>query len=132
MTGEKISQAKNGAIDFLRSGTQRGYATALAAFADRAAMVCDPTIQSAAFERKAKAVRMGIVGGSTNLAAGLDLACKFESLAAVVVVTGGQPNSPEATRQLWQSKPHSLLISTGVQAVVSGDYQTLTNPISSI
>ena len=95
MTGEKISQAKNGAIDFSRSATQRGYATALAVFADRAAMVCDPTVQAAAFEKKVKAVHVGIVGGSTNLAAGLALAVKFESLAAVVVVTDGQPNSPQ-------------------------------------
>jgi len=95
MTGDKISQAKNGAIDFSRSATQGGYATGLAVFADRAAMVCDPTVQSDAFERKVAAVRVGIVGGSTNLAAGLDLACKFKELSAVVVVTDGQPSSPE-------------------------------------
>lgn len=95
MAGDKISQAKSGAIDFSRSATQRGYATGLAVFADRAAMVCDPTVQTAAFEKKIKAVRVGIVGGSTNLSAGLDLACKFRELAAVVVVTDGQPNSCE-------------------------------------
>ena len=95
MTGDKIFQAKNGAIDFSKSATQRGYATGLAIFADRAAMVCDPTVQSAAFEKKINAVRVGIVGGSTNLTAGLDLAGKFKVLAAVVVVTDGQPNSCE-------------------------------------
>lgn len=95
MTGDKILQAKNGAVDFSRSATQRGYATGLAVFADRAAMVCDPTVQSADFERKVAAVRIGIVGGTTNLAAGLDLAGKFTALAAVVVVTDGQPNSSE-------------------------------------
>jgi Ca-activated chloride channel family protein len=93
MTGNKLSQAKNGAIDFSRSATQRGYATGLAVFADRAAMVCDPTVQSAAFETKIAAVQVGIVGGSTNLASGLDLAGKFKELAAVVVVTDGQPYS---------------------------------------
>lgn len=95
MTGDKIAQARNGAIDFSRSATQRGYATGLAIFADRAAMVCDPTVQNAVFEKEVTAVRVGIVGGSTNLAAGLDLAAKFKSLSAVVVVTDGQPNSPE-------------------------------------
>jgi Ca-activated chloride channel family protein len=93
MTGDKISQAKNGAIDFSKFATQRGYATGLAVFADRAAMVCDPTVQNEAFEKKIYAVRVGIVGGTTNLAAGLDLAGKFRELAAVVVVTDGQPNS---------------------------------------
>jgi Ca-activated chloride channel family protein len=95
MTGNKLSQAKNGAIDFSRSATQRGYATGLAVFADRAAMVCDPTVQSAIFEKRIAAVQVGIVGGSTNLASGLDLAGKFKELAAVVVVTDGQPNSCE-------------------------------------
>jgi Ca-activated chloride channel family protein len=95
MTGDKISQAKNGAIDFSRSATQGGYATGLAVFGDRAAMVCDPTVQSASFEKKVSAVRVGIVGGSTNLAAGLDLAGKVKELSAVVVVTDGQPNSCE-------------------------------------
>jgi len=95
MTGNKLSQAKNGAIDFSRSATQRGYATGLAVFADRSAMVCDPTVQSADFETKITAVQVGIVGGSTNLASGLDLAGKFKELTAVVVVTDGQPNSCE-------------------------------------
>jgi Ca-activated chloride channel family protein len=95
MTGNKIFQAKNGAIDFCRSATQRGYAPGIAVFGDRAAMVCDPTVQSASFEKKIAAVRVGIVGGGTNLAAGLDLAGKFKELAAVVVVTDGQPNSCE-------------------------------------
>lgn len=99
MTGDKITQAKNGAIDFCTSATQRGYATALAVFADRAAMVCDPTVQTAAFERKVKLIQLGSVGGTTNLAAGLDLAAKFKSLAAVGVITDGQPNSPEDALQ---------------------------------
>jgi Ca-activated chloride channel family protein len=99
MTGEKISQAKNGAIDFSRSATLRGYATGLAVFADRAAMVCDPTVQRDAFERKVAGIRVGIVGGTTNLAAGLDLAGKFKALSAVVIVTDGQPNSTEDALQ---------------------------------
>lgn len=96
MAGTKLNQAKSGAIDFFKSGIQRGYATGLAVFGDRGAMVCDPTVNTATFEAKAKCVRVGIVGGSTNLAAGLDLAGKFTSLHAVIVITDGQPNSPEA------------------------------------
>lgn len=99
MAGDKLSQAKSGAIDFSRSATHGGYATGLAVFADRAAMVCDPTVQSASFEKKVAAVRVGIVGGSTNLAAGLDLAGKFKELSAVVVVTDGQPNSCDEALQ---------------------------------
>jgi Mg-chelatase subunit ChlD len=99
MAGEKIVQAKNGAIDFSRSASQGGYATALAVFGDHATMVCDPTVQTAVFESKVREVRVGIVGNSTNLAAGLNLAGGCESLVAVVVVTDGQPNSQEHALQ---------------------------------
>lgn len=95
MAGDKISQAQNGAVDFAKSAMQRGYVTGLAIFGDRAAMVCDPTVESPAFERKVKKIRVGLVGSGTDLAAGLDLAAKFKTLAAVVVVTDGQPNSAD-------------------------------------
>jgi Mg-chelatase subunit ChlD len=52
MAGSKIEQAKSGAIDFAHSATSKGYATALAIFADRTAMVCDSSIDAAHFTRK--------------------------------------------------------------------------------
>jgi Mg-chelatase subunit ChlD len=96
MAGAKIEQAKSGAIDFARSATSRGYATALAIFADRAAMVCDPSIDAANFTRKISRLEVGLVGGTTDLAAGFVLAGKVPELAAVVVVTDGQTNSNKA------------------------------------
>lgn len=39
-----------------------------------AAMVCDPIVVSTTFERKVYRISVGVVGGSMNLAAGLDLA----------------------------------------------------------
>ena len=92
MAGSKIEQARNGAIDFARSAIVRSYATALAVFADRAAMVCDPTADADRFAKKVTGVDVGLVGGTTDLAAGLVLAGKFRELAAVVVVTDGQSN----------------------------------------
>jgi Mg-chelatase subunit ChlD len=72
-----------------------GYATALAIFADRAAMVCDPTVDAAHFTSKIARLDVGLVGGTTDLAAGLVLANKFPTLAAVVVVTdGATPQAP--------------------------------------
>jgi Mg-chelatase subunit ChlD len=95
MAGAKVEQAKNGAIDFAQSAIAGGYATALAIFADRAAMVCDPTIDSAHFTSKIARLEVGLVGGTTDLAAGLQLATKFRELAAVVVVTdGATPQAP--------------------------------------
>lgn len=92
MAGNKIRQAKSGAVDFAHSASAKGYATALAVFADRAAMVCDPVTNSETLARKIAKLNVGVVGGSTNLAAGLVLAGNFTDLAAVVVVTDGASN----------------------------------------
>jgi Mg-chelatase subunit ChlD len=100
MAGQKIEQAKSGAIDFAQSALSKTYATALAVFADRAAMVCDPTIDAAHFSSKIARVDIGLVGGTTDLAAGLTLANKFRDLAAVVVVTDGQSNDNDAALEV--------------------------------
>jgi Mg-chelatase subunit ChlD len=100
MAGAKIEQARNGATDFARSALARSYATALAVFADRAAMVCDPTTDSARFAKKISRVDVGLVGGTTDLAAGLILAGKFRELAAVVIVTDGQSNDNAAALEV--------------------------------
>jgi Mg-chelatase subunit ChlD len=59
-------------------------------------MVCDPSIDAAHFSRKIAHLEVGLVGGTTDLAAGLVLAGKFSELAAVVIVTDGQTNSNKA------------------------------------
>jgi Mg-chelatase subunit ChlD len=100
MAGAKIQQARNGAIDFARSAIGKSYATALAIFADRAAMVCNPTTDSAKFANKIARVDVGLVGGSTDLAAGLVLAGKLRELSSVVVVTDGRSNDNHAALQI--------------------------------
>ena len=96
MAGAKIEQARSGAVDFAHSAITRSYATALAVFADRAAMVCDPTADADHFAKKIARVDVGLVGGTTDLAAALVLAGKFRELAAVVVVTDGKSNDNDA------------------------------------
>lgn len=100
MAGAKIEQARTGAIGFAHSAITRSYATALAVFADRAAMVCDPTSDADRFAKKIARVDVGLVGGTTDLAAALALATKFRELAAVVVVTDGQSNDNNAALQV--------------------------------
>jgi Mg-chelatase subunit ChlD len=100
MAGAKIEQARSGAIDFAHSAITRSYATALAVFADRAAMVCDPTANADHFAKKVARVDVGLVGGTTDLAAGLILAGKFRELAAVVIVTDGQSNDNDTALQV--------------------------------
>jgi Mg-chelatase subunit ChlD len=94
----KIEQAKAGAIDFARS-VKHGVSTALAIFGTRAAMVSDPLVDAERFARKIGGLRTNLVGGSTNLAAGLLLANQFANqfpLNTVVVVTDGQPDDENA------------------------------------
>jgi Ca-activated chloride channel family protein len=113
MSGEKIMQAKQGAIGFARSAYKRGCATALGVFGSEAAIVCDPTLDSVAFENKVSELT---INGSTNLAAGLELAGKFTHLNAVVVVTDGQPDSQSdalhAAKSLKQKGVDILCIGT--------------------
>jgi Mg-chelatase subunit ChlD len=100
MAGTKIEQARNGAISFAHSAIAKSYPTALAVFADRAAMLCDPTADAASFAKKVARIDTGLVGGTTDLAAGLILAGKFRELAAVVVVTDGQSNDNNTALQV--------------------------------
>lgn len=103
MAGVKIEQARNGAIDFAHSAIVKSYAAALAVFADRAAMVCDPTSDAGRFAKKMAGVDVGLVGGTTDLAAGLTLAGKFKELAAVVIVTDGQSNDNAAALRVAET-----------------------------
>src|SRR3954466_3901334 len=59
MAGNKLQQAKSGAVDFARSAGVKGYATGLAVFADRAAIVCDPMKDNAVLARKTQKVDAG-------------------------------------------------------------------------
>jgi Mg-chelatase subunit ChlD len=90
MAGAKIEQAKAGAVDFAQSASLKGYATGLAIFADRAAMVSDPQPDAKILARKLTKLDVGLVGSTTNLTAGLALAEKFSDLSALVIVTDGQ------------------------------------------
>ena len=110
MAGAKIEQAKSGAMGFAHSAIARGYATALAIFADRAAMVCDPTVDATHFTRKIARLDVGLVGETTDLAAGLILADKFQELAAVVIVTDGATPQEPALRAATALKDKNIEI----------------------
>lgn len=114
MHGSKFTQAKSGAADFTRSAIEKGYSAALAIFADRAAMVCDPTSDLEHFTSKLVRLNPGIVGHSTDLAAGLILAAKFPDLAATVIVTDGQ------TAQSPALKAATTLKDRGTQIICIG------------
>src|SRR5439155_22219148 len=96
MSGNKIEQAKRGAIDFAQSVNLRGCATALAIFGDEAKMVVDPTIDTHLFAQKIERLAVGLAGGGTDLALALQLANKFKELNAVekMSIDGQTPEAP--------------------------------------
>jgi Mg-chelatase subunit ChlD len=110
MAGAKIEQAKSGAINFARSAITKGYATALAIFANRAAVVCDPTVDTAYFTNRITRLEVGRVGATTDLAAALILAGTFPQLAAVVIVTDGATPQEPALRAAAALKDKSVEI----------------------
>ena len=111
MAGTKIEQAQSGALSFARSATLKSYATALAIFGDRAAMVSDPTTDAAHFDIAVSRLKVGMVGRNTNLTDGLVLAGKMVDLTAIVILTDGYTNDKEAAL-LYASilKSHGVVI----------------------
>jgi uncharacterized protein with von Willebrand factor type A (vWA) domain len=93
-----MGQAKKGGAEFAYEACGKGYATALAIFSDRAAMVCDPNREPDVLVSKISRLRPGMLGPNTDLEAGLVLAGKFQDLAAVVIVTDGQVEEASVLR----------------------------------
>ena len=94
MAGEKIEQVKGGTLDFALSVIPKGYAVTVIVFADRGAVVCDPTADAGMLARRIKGLDTGIVGGLTYLGRGLAVCMKVPDLSHVLVVTDGQANDP--------------------------------------
>jgi Mg-chelatase subunit ChlD len=115
MSGAKIKQAKTGAVDFARSAAKRGYSTGLGIFADRGAVVIDPQPDAEILSRKIANLDVGLVGGGTNLLAGLAVVEKYTDLSAVVVVTDGQVEQPINTLEYAER-----LKTRGVQIICIG------------
>lgn len=93
----KMRQAKTGAIDFARSAANKGYATGLTIFADRGAVVADPTTDIDRLSRKVEKVEVGMVGGGNASPMGFEVVEKYPDLSAVVVVTDGYMDNPQDT-----------------------------------
>ncbi len=94
MAGSKIKQVKIGAIQFASSAIEKAFSVGVFVFGDRGAAVLEPTVSFAMIVSKLQELRIGTVGSSTNLTAGLQLCAEVPCLHAVVVVTDGMPNDP--------------------------------------
>ena len=96
MDGAKLIQAKQGALDFFNEARTKGYSVGLIRFETNARIVCEPQRELASLRRYVNELE---IGGSTNMAAGIQLASnKLGAQAgprAIVVVTDGLPNNRE-------------------------------------
>lgn len=117
MFGEKINQAKAGALDFARSAVLKGYIVGVIVFNDTASLICEPTRDVSSITDKIQRL-MAI--GSTNLTDALKIASekllKKPGYRAAVVATDGCPNDPcsalEIAGKMKKDKIEILAIST--------------------
>lgn len=96
MSGSKISEAKQGAVSFAEEAARKGYAVGLVSFASYARLISQP----ASHAGLAAAVAALHADGSTNMADAINLAIETvgdRGSRAIVLVTDGKPDSPEAT-----------------------------------
>lgn len=94
MEGNKLNQAKKGALRFAKDALFKGYATGLIQFHSSAMHLSEPTKEIPDLERQLTRME---AGGSTNMADAIRLAhCRLaqrEGLRAMVIVTDGMPDS---------------------------------------
>ena len=93
MEGEKIAQAKKGALGFAREALTRRYGVGLISFASVATHISDPRRNISSVERYVPRLK---VDGSTNMTEGIGMATVQlrgrRGPLAMVVVTDGVPN----------------------------------------
>ncbi len=97
MEGDKIAQAKKGALDFAEQALSKRYAVGLISFACEATHICDPLVEAVQVRRNLHRLT---ANGSTNMAGGIDQATvKLRGKPgplALVVITDGVPNDQKA------------------------------------
>ena len=97
MEGDKLEQAKSGAIDFAAEAGGMGYSVGLIKFDSRATHICEPQRDLSALKGYVNRLKKG---GSTDMAGGIEIATyqlrRRPVPRAMVIVTDGQPNNIEA------------------------------------
>ena len=115
MEGEKISQAKQGALDFARTALRKGYSVGLIKFDNEASLICQPTINISSIS---SATEKLTAGGITNLTDALKIA--FAKLigkgGCAVIATDGYPtersSALDTADRMKKNKIEILAIST--------------------
>lgn len=97
MSGDKLRQAKCGALEFAAQAEEKGYRLGLVTFDSNARLLQEPQNNPNQLRRQLAQLS---ASGSTNMAAALELATQRlrsqEAMRAIVLVTDGQPDDRSA------------------------------------
>lgn len=103
MEGQKLAQAKRGAINFAEDACDKGYAVGLIKFSSTATHLCEPEHDISALNQYLE--RMD-AGGSTNMTGAILLALQKmgdrRGYCVMVIVTDGMPDSQETALEAAQ------------------------------
>lgn len=95
MEGNKLGQAKRGAISFTKEARTKGYSVGLIQFHSHATHLCEPTRDISLLKQRLESIELG---GDTHMAEAIELARKKlegrEGALAMLVATDGMPNGP--------------------------------------
>lgn len=96
--GNKLAQAKKGAINFAKEARNKGYLIGLIQFESSATHLCEPQQEITVLERHLKRME---TGGGTNMAEAIETADQKlkdrKGSRVIVVITDGMPDSQETT-----------------------------------
>lgn len=96
MEGEKLAQAKRGAVGFAKEARRKGYQTGLIAFDSYATLLCSPRKDISVLQ---KALDPVVVGGTTNMTQAIELASEKlrskKGKRVLVMVTDGAPDNDD-------------------------------------
>lgn len=93
MAGDKIRQAKQGALNFAKEALSKGYFTGLIQFDSSSKLLCEPYRDLSVIE---KAIHKMDTGDTTHMAKAINLAAdllkEMNGVRVIVIVTDGMPN----------------------------------------
>lgn len=93
--GDKLNQAKRGALNFAKDALAKGYLTGLIQFKSSATHLCEPQQEISVLRRYLKKIHYG---GSTNMTEAIYLATqkllKRSRFRVMVIATDGMPDNP--------------------------------------
>jgi len=119
MRGEKILQAKSGALNFAKNALGKGYVTGLIQFDSSPKLLCEPDTNLSVLD---SALTRIAIGDLTHMAKAINLANSLlkniSSIRVIVIVTDGVPNEdgdPELT-----FKAASIAKKNGIDIIAIG------------